>query len=62
MTTLNEAIEVARKERLAGNIKSYTVTGGNIYAVSPHGGEYVFYAEAWHGPDGEVPYSAGSNL
>lgn len=45
MTTIHEAIALAKQEQAAGFIRSYYVENGKVYAESTEGGLYVWFTD-----------------
>lgn len=43
MTTIHEALALAKTERVAGHIKDFWIAGRRIYAESPDGGTYTWF-------------------
>lgn len=44
MTSFSDALTLAKQEQNAGNIASYYIEGGAIYAESPDGGFYTWFS------------------
>lgn len=44
MMSFDEAFALAEQEKRAGNVESFYVENGAIYAESPEGGFYVWFS------------------